>query len=236
MNEYNNKNIHPIDILVNNLLMDSVDKEENKLKKENSTKRENLIGQIFMDYYGLEINNDPAIFQNERITKFVEVSFSEKGIQDKNLIEPIETKLLLKNSSNFNESFSLLNNNYEIQISNTFVNIKNNNIYCQSIKEESTKESDTSSKSSKSSKKNKESNSLRVPKFFQDNTGSKNLFIMIRERQHEIDGSFITKNEIDDLKELKKILLYPTNKNATIKSRNRIIMQIEEEELIIGFI
>ena len=52
MNEYNNKNIHPIDILVNNLLMDSVDKEENKLKKENSTKRENLIGQIFMDYYG----------------------------------------------------------------------------------------------------------------------------------------------------------------------------------------
>ena len=45
---------------------------------------------------------------------------------------------------------------------------------------------------------------------------------MIRERQHEIDGSFITKNEIDDLKELKKILLYPTNKNATIKSRNRI--------------
>lgn len=59
---------------------------------------------------------------------------------------------------------------------------------------------------------------------------------MIRERQHEIDGSFITKNEIDDLKELKKILLYPTNKNATIKSRNRIIMEIEEEELIIGFI
>lgn len=62
MNEYNNKNVRPVDVLVNNLLMDSVDKEENKLKKENQTKRENLIGQIFMDYYGLEINNDPAIF------------------------------------------------------------------------------------------------------------------------------------------------------------------------------
>ena len=37
MNEYNNKNVRPVDVLVNNLLIDSVDKEENKLKKENST-------------------------------------------------------------------------------------------------------------------------------------------------------------------------------------------------------
>ena len=79
MNE-NNKILSEIDFLVQNLTPKD---EQKKIIIEDSVKRELMIGQILKDQFSLDINNDPDIFQMERITIYIEVIFSKENTYDK---------------------------------------------------------------------------------------------------------------------------------------------------------
>ena len=112
MNE-NNKILSEIDFLVQNLAPKD---EQKKIIIEDSVKRELIIGQILKDHFSLVINNDPNIFQKERITIYIEVIFSKENTYDKILTNYIKRQIYPKNSDSLNLTFSIYNRDYQISI------------------------------------------------------------------------------------------------------------------------
>ena len=215
------------------LAINLMETKETEKKKENSIKRENVIGQILMDNYNLEINNEVQLFQSERTTRFIEVIFSEDKNKETFLKSPLKTLLFVRTQSNMTLNATLFGHNYEIQISKTFCNIKCDTIYCQNYDaEESTKVSQggsNASNTSKNSKKSGGSNFAMAPKYFYENSDKITRYIMIRERTHEIDGTFKAREDICNLSELYDIMIYPKNeRNNEIKKNDRIIIEVKQ--------
>ena len=222
MNE--NINFSDINILVNNL-MDNQTKE--KYKTEDSVKRENIISQVLKDEFDLEINNESNIFLRERIIAYLEVIISKKSTYEEIIKDPIERKRFLINKDSKPLVISINKKNYEIGFSK-FYYIKCGQKYCKPYeKERSTNENENNSTSSKKSKKSVTLSNPYVPKIFEDEDS--NDFIMIIQREVELDGSFISKKEISDLKKLKDIIFYPKDVNdIKIANDERIIIEIKQ--------
>jgi len=225
MNE-NNKILSEIDFLMKNLMSNN---EQKKAKKEDSVKRELMIGQILKDQFSLDINNDPDIFQEERTTIYIEVIFSKENTYDKILTNYIKRQLYLRNSNSLNLTFSIYNRDYQIGIGNYWFlkyGDKNFSLYTD---KRSTKESISSDSISSSSKKSQILSNPYLPKIFEEIINNDKFYIMMIQRKHEIDGSFITNEIISDLKELKELMIYPKKKdNIFIDKGERIIVEVKQ--------
>jgi hypothetical protein len=203
--------------------------EQKKAKKEDSVKRELMIGQILKDQFSLDINNDPDIFQEERTTIYIEVIFSKENTYDKILTNYIKRQLYLRNSNSLNLTFSIYNRDYQIGIGNYWFlkyGDKNFSLYTD---KRSTKESISSDSISSSSKKSQILSNPYLPKIFEEIINNDKFYIMMIQRKHEIDGSFITNEIISDLKELKELMIYPKKKdNIFIDKGERIIVEVKQ--------
>lgn len=92
-----------------------------------------------------------------------------------------------------------------------------------------------SAKNFKKRIKNKDSHRPIVSKIFYEETNGKNLYIMITERNHEIDGTFKTKKYIKY--KLNDIMIYPgKERGIKIKKNNRIIIEAKQNSTIIATI
>ena len=223
------KNLSNIDLLKINLMINKeVDK---KAKTENSVKRENLINQVLIDNFDLEINNESEIFQKERITKYIEVIFTKESNPEKMLENAIKRSVYLKNSDNMEIKCSFFEKEYTIGVTPNYLFIKEENYFCKSydIEPSTNVSSGTNSIGSNKSKKSKNSKSPYVPKYFYDKIGEETYYIMITQREHEIDGSLKTKSKITDLKGLVNIMIYPeSNNNIVIDKNERIIIEAKQ--------
>ena len=225
MNE-NNKILSEIDFLVQNLTPKD---EQKKIIIEDSVKRELMIGQILKDQFSLDINNDPVIFQMERITIYIEVIFSKENTYDKILTNYIKRQIYLRNSKTLNLTFSIYNRDYQISIGKYWslkYGDKNFSLYTDI---RSTRESISSDSISNSSKKSQILSNPYLPKIFEEKINNDKFYIMMIQRTHEIDGSFITNEIITDLKELKELMIYPKKKdNIFIDKGERIIVEVKQ--------
>ena len=225
MNE-NNKILSEIDFLMKNLMSKD---EKKKAKKEDSVKRELMIGQILKDQFSLDINNDPDIFQEERTTIYIEVIFSKENTYDKILTNYIKRQLYLRNSNSLNLTFSIYNRDYQIGIGNYWSLKYGDKIFSLYTDKRSTKESISSDSISSSSKKSQILSNPYLPKIFEEKINNDKFYIMMIQRTHEIDGSFITNEIITDLKELKELMIYPKKKdNIFIDKGERIIVEVKQ--------
>mgnify|MGYP002626957483 FL=1 len=231
----NEKNIlFQIDFLAKNLINKT---EEEKPKAENSSKRELLIGQILKENFDLEINNEKELFQKERTNIFIEVIFSEYNEYNKLIEYYIKRKVYPKKSESITLQFEAMGRQYDIMIGQ-FCQLKVGTKFLKLyVNPASTKDSDIfSSNSSNSNKSNKGKilNNPIIPKIFEDIIDEKKYYIMIVQREHEIDGSFIAKEDICDLKGLNEIMFYPKKKeDIKILKGERIIVEVKQNATLL---
>ena len=237
---------YPLDIykdyefLKFNLLNEEDEKKEKKIPY--STKREDLICQMLMDYYELNINKDNR-FVNRREIYFYEIIIfsNEKEIKKIHFLKTQRRMPLIFNveidKTIFKYKIEASKNNYNafrINDSNT-TNISQNKE--EILKSLSNKESNSVSSSMKSnsinndeefsteqSKKTKGKFSLRK---FQDQVSK--CLITITLRSHEVDGNLRAIKEIDFNKGLSDNIIYPKNKNdAKIPKDNNLIIEVKQ--------
>lgn len=195
-------------------------KNEETTIATDSSKREDLITQLMMDNFDLDLNKDNR-FEKGRKIYYYEIAYYDIE-KPKDIIK--ETKVLkTQNSQKFN--FEVNGCIYKINLNKNNSNARRNYIEDKSkeSKEKEKKEDEISLHSLKSSSSNKEKQNDNVneqktqkekdgdfnTKFLRDVINNKTFILKITHTSHEVDGNLIVTKDIDIRNGLKEILYYP---------------------------
>ena len=230
--------------LYNNLMEEETNYKNNNTIKTNSHKREDIITQILADKGGFRINNDPSLFYEEREIWYLKIKVTKNSETD-----IVKTSTQIRNKKQFKTTIELDETapkiSYEININKdnyiTIYNEKKESISfynskmggSENLSKISTGKKSSSSTYSNQSKKSKIIINNCFDFIFRDQThGDDTYYIAIKQRSHEIDGSLIANNTINDLKNIVgNIIYYPRDIESTpiqIFKGQKVLIEIKQ--------
>ena len=230
--------------LYNNLMEEETNYMNNNTIKTNSHKREDIITQILADKGGFRINNDPSLFYEEREIWYLKIKVTKNSETD-----IVKTSTQIRNKKQFKTTIELDETapkiSYEININKdnyiTIYNEKKESISfynskmggSENLSKISTGKKSSSSICSNQSKKSKIIINNCFDFIFRDQThGDDTYYIAIKQRSHEIDGSLIANNTINDLKNIVgNIIYYPRDIESTpiqIFKGQKVLIEIKQ--------
>ena len=234
--------------LYNNLIEEETNYKNNNTIKTNSHKREDIITQILADKGGFRINNDTSLFYEERKIVYLKIQVTKNSETD----NIVKASTQIRNEKQFETTIELDGTapkiSYEININKdnyiTIYNEKKESISfynskmggSENLSKISTGKKSSSSTYSNQSKKSKKSKIIINNCFdfiFRDQThGDDTYYIAIKQRSHEIDGSLIANNTINDLKNIVgNIIYYPRDIESTpiqIFKGQKVLIEIKQ--------
>ena len=239
--------------LYNNLMEEETNYKNNNTIKTNSHKREDIITQILADKGGFRINNDTSLFYEERKIVYLKIQVTKNSETD----NIVKASTQIRNEKQFETTIELDGTapkiSYEININKdnyiTIYNEKKESISfynskmgeSENLSKISTGKKSSSSTYSNQSKKSKKSKIIINNCFdfiFRDQThGDDTYYIAIKQRSHEIDGSLIANNTINDLKNIVgNIIYYPRDIESTpiqIFKGQKVFIEIKQNTTLL---
>ena len=239
--------------LYNNLMEEETNYKNNNTIKTNSHKREDIITQILADKGGFRINNDTSLFYEERKIVYLKIQVTKNSETD----NIVKASTQIRNEKQFETTIELDGTapkiSYEININkDNYINIYNEkkesiSFYnskmgeSENLSKISTGKKSSSSTYSNQSKKSKKSKIIINNCFdfiFRDQThGDDTYYIAIKQRSHEIDGSLIANNTINDLKNIVgNIIYYPRDIESTpiqIFKGQKVFIEIKQNTTLL---
>ena len=232
--------------LYNNLMEEDNNNKNNKTITTNSHKREDIITQILADKGGFRINNDPSLFYEDRNIVHLKIRVTKNSETD-NIVKECA---FIRTKKNFQETIELdgpapkikfiinINKENYINISNenenpvTYYNRKMGE--SESSSKKSTGKRSTNSKRSDQSKKSEIKLNNCFDYCFRDQRpNDENYYIHVRQRSHEIDGSLIANNAINDLKNIVgDIIYYPKDPSIQIAKGQKVFIEVKQNTTI----
>ena len=227
--------------------------KNNNTIKTNSHKREDIITQILADKGGFRINNDTSLFYEERKIVYLKIQVTKNSETD----NIVKASTQIRNEKQFETTIELDGTapkiSYEININkDNYINIYNEkkesiSFYnskmgeSENLSKISTGKKSSSSTYSNQSKKSKKSKIIINNCFdfiFRDQThGDDTYYIAIKQRSHEIDGSLIANNTINDLKNIVgNIIYYPRDIESTpiqIFKGQKVFIEIKQNTTLL---
>ena len=237
-------------LLYNNLIEEEKNYMKNYIIKTESHKREDIITQLLADKGGFRINNDPSLFYEQRKIVYLKIKVTKNSEID----NIVKVSTLIRNERNFNTTIELDGTSpkisFEININKeNYINIYNESnqpvsFYnspmgqSENLSKISTGKKSSSSNYSNQSKKNKVIINNSFDFIFRDQThGDDTYFITIKQRSHEIDGSLIANNTINDLKSIVgNIIYYPRDiesKPIQIVKNQKVFIEIKQNTTLL---
>ena len=239
--------------LYNDLMEEETNYMNNNTIKTNSHKREDIITQILADKGGFRINNDTSLFYEERNIVYLKIKVTKNSETD----NIVKASTQIRNEKQFKTTIELDGTapkiSYEININkDNYINIYNEkkesiSFYnskrgeSENLSKISTGKKSSSSTYSNQSKKSKKSKIIINNCFdfiFRDQThGDDTYYIAIKQRSHEIDGSLIANNTINDLKNIVgNIIYYPRDIESTpiqIFKGQKVFIEIKQNTTLL---
>ena len=236
--------------LYNNLIEEDNNNMNNNTIKTNPHKREDIITQILADKGGFRINNDPSLFYEERTIVYLNIKVTKNSETD----NIVKESTLIRKERQFKTTIELDGTSpkisFQININkDDYINIYNEKnepvtFYISkkgksdNLSVISTGNMSSSSKNSNQSKKSKIVINKCFDFIFRDQAhGNDSYYITIKQRSHEIDGSLIANNTINDLKSIVgNILYYPKDIESTpiqIAKEQKVFIEVKQNTALV---